>query len=288
MRRVQPFPAHHLRGGAVGQLMVPNPPSFHTVPMPAVNIPLKIVVVGDIHAKWGIVHKIMGYEFPHGGGLMLSVGDTYTYPKIPSSNRILFSPGNHENFPLLRKMHSQWGHNGQRYHPIFAGDVALAGGLAIAGMPGIFHEDFFDPRSNTPSKFFTRAMIRAMKQIDRGIDILLMHDAPSGIGFTKKGSEVGSRSLTGVLKHLNPQLAFFGHYHKGWQGHVNGTEVFGMEYPGRSYMVIERNPKRGKALRVIQKRAHPYPAKKNGGRVSLYGWQRDEPERWSRVVFEKG
>ncbi len=279
------LPPAHFRNIGFGQLIAASPPSFYTVPqIPSAPI-FKMVVVGDIHAGWKTVHEIISHEFPNGNGLLLSVGDTYTYPKLPAGCRMLFAPGNHENFDLLRMMHSQWGINGQRYHPLFAGDVALAGGLAIAGMPGIFHEDHFDTRENCPSKFFTRAMVRAMKQIDLGIDIMLMHEGPGGIGFTKKGTDVGSTSLTGVIEHLSPQLAFFGHYHKSWQTRLGETEIFGLEYPNRSYMVVEKNSDNGR-IKVVEKRSNIYPGKKKGAKVAEYGWQRGEPDRWTRVVFE--
>ncbi|MBI4411245.1 MAG: metallophosphoesterase [Deltaproteobacteria bacterium] len=206
----------------------------------------KLVVLGDIHGKWTKVQEILDLEFPDGNGIALSVGDLENYPLLSGGHRIYFISGNHENFSQVARM--RWAALSpfdENYSPIFAGDLLRLGGLTVAGIPGVYSPWFFDHPRYSPMKYFTPDDFRALEALRTPVDILLLHEAPHGVGFEKEGEDLGKPLLTGLVEFLKPRLVFFGHHHVGFRGSHGDTMIVGLEKAIQSYVVIKYDSERG-------------------------------------------
>lgn len=228
----------------------------------------RLICLGDVHGRWNRVQSILNHEFPHGNGVALSVGDFETFHVLSGQHSVHFVHGNHEDFDSLRELHSRRLQASQQYHPLFAGDTVRIGGLTIAGIPGIYDEISYDVAGDTPLIFYTRAMIENMLRLERSVDILLMHEPPSGAGFKWKGVDVGNPFLASVVTYLKPRLVLFGHFHGHFFGKMGQTFVVGLDYPHRGYVILEHDSSTDvlKATRIAA-RLHP------DGRGYKYDWQ---------------
>ncbi len=255
--------------------------AFDDAPILAEAQPIKLVALGDVHKKWGPVQQILDHEFPEGNGVALSVGDLISYPPLENGHRILFTHGNHENFGALETLHED--SRGQ-YQPIFAGQSLAIGGLTLAGIPGIFLQRFYDNPDLTSLKYFTRSQVETMRAMERSVDILLMHDAPSRVGFQKNGTARGDPLLTGIIEYLRPRLVLFGHHHQSFQGQLGETRIVGLDYPHRSYGVIEFDPK----TELLRMTRHNAKLEKGPGKMLVfhYAWQSDKNVGGSEVLFK--
>ncbi len=55
------------------------------------------------------------------------------------------------------------------------------------------------------------------KEVPAGIDILITHFPPYGIGdLTRSGSHLGSKDLLSALRRIKPKYHIFGHVHEGY------------------------------------------------------------------------
>jgi calcineurin-like phosphoesterase family protein len=204
--------------------------------------PVKIVALGDIHAKWPKVQSILKHEFPEGEGTVLSVGDLVSYPQLPQGIEFFFVHGNHENFKTVDALHRNGEPSLRNYHPIFAGDQVNLGGLTVAGLPGVFSDYYFLNPKEAPLGYWTPERVGAFGLLAHRVDILLMHEAPKDVGFTKDGEDLGNPLLTSLIEYLNPRLVFFGHHHQRFEGRLGETRIVGLDYPKRSYAVLEYDP----------------------------------------------
>jgi predicted phosphodiesterase len=229
-----------------------------------------VVLLGDVHGQWNRVQPILDREFPEGNGTALAVGDLVDYPPLENGHRIHFIPGNHEKFGLLEEARSGGSPLPSNYRPLFAGELRRVGGLSVAGLPGVHSPYFFD-RDDGPMKYFTRKDFDALAALQWPVDVLLLHDAPFGVGFKKGGKDVGDPLLTDVIRAVKPALVFFGHHHMPFAGELEGTAIVGLDYPKRSYIVLDR-ASGGSALRMAR-----HEAKLRNVRGSmeewLYDWQ---------------
>lgn len=238
----------------------------------AVQDGFKLVVVGDVHSKWGAVQDVMDHEFPKGNGSLLSTGDFITYPGIRNGHRVHFVHGNHDREQQLLALHSKKHEVGATYHPLFAGEIAKLGGLSIAGLPGVFAKTYFESSERPPLKYFTRHLVDVMLSMQRSIDILLMHDAPSGIGFPSEDSPMGDPFQRSIVEHLKPRVVIFGHHHMPFLGNIGATKIIGMDYPHRSYLTLEFDPRTEK-ITVQRHIAKIGEEKKAKGKGYQYPWQ---------------
>jgi len=165
------------------------------------------------------------------------------HPNLSSWGQIMWRRGTKEG----RLERSQYGN----YHPIFSGETIMLGGLRIAGIPGVFSEHLHEQSANAPLKYFTAEDVLAMMSLPKNIDILMMHDAPSGIGLTDGDREMGSPILRSIVEYLKPRLVLFGHHHRFHFGRIGETRVIGLDYPHRSYLTIDFNPK-SESMRIMK------------------------------------
>jgi predicted phosphodiesterase len=163
-----------------------------------------------------------------------------------------FIKGNHEDFEWLERQQSREILPGLTYLP--NGRILDIGGVIVGGIGGCFGPSNYDRPSQDlrgiARRHFTRDEVEAVCQ-QRGIDILLLHDAPGGVEFAKSHPFHGERRYTSnasglrtaVLK-VKPQICFFGHHHVRLDADVDGVRCVGLNaisYPGSLVaMTIER------------------------------------------------
>ncbi|MBT3182741.1 MAG: hypothetical protein HN337_09585 [Deltaproteobacteria bacterium] len=160
------------------------------------------------------------------------------HPNIKSWKDVIWKSGVKTGTPYK----SEW----QSYNAIMAGEVVQVGGLRIAGIPGAYSKEYYDNPDEAPPCYFTKAHVEAMLGLKDGVDVLLMHQAPAGAGFRKNGFDPGNHFLTGLIDYLHPRLVLFGHHHVPFRGIFQEAEIVGLDYPHRSYAVIEHTPSTGK------------------------------------------
>lgn len=193
---------------------------------------MKIVVYGDIHGRWTKVNNIARHENAPG----ISTGDlgNYNYgEKFP----LWFTPGNHDSEKAVSDFLAEKGN----IRPIEAGKFyCLEDGAKFAGLPGIFSEFMFNNTNlpNRPRKYFSRKDIEAMQNLN-GIDILIFHEAPCGIGLKKNNQELGSEIVRELIAKIQPKIAFCGHHHLLHASNIGNTKVFCLPQPNRAYMILE-------------------------------------------------
>lgn len=225
------------------------------------NASSRIVLLGDVHGQWNRVQPIMDHEFPDGNGTALCVGDLVEYPRLNRGHHVYFTPGNHENFGLLERVRAGREALPCNYTPLFTGDVVEIAGLTVAGFHGVFSQHFADQRGEIPLKYFSREGAEKMRALPRP-DILLMHEAPHGVGFRKNGEDYGRPLLTGLVSALAPTLTLFGHHHMTFEGLLGDSVILGLDYPRRSYGVLEYDAKH-RVLRLFRRHAEIFRFSKN-------------------------
>lgn len=162
-----------------------------------------------------VVPRLQETGLTHAGGLdprpdvVLAAGDLpWDYLEALAANigvPTVFVPGNHD--PAI----------GSRPAPrgvVNADDrVVLAGGLRIAGLGGCVRYN------DGPHQYTQRQYARRVRRLSRrarrggGIDVLLTHAPPRGLGDQDDPSHVGVEALHDLLRDLTPRFHVHGHIH---------------------------------------------------------------------------
>lgn len=128
---------------------------------------------------------------------------------------VVFVPGNHDPEIAAR---SAWGGpvlDGARPHGAVNADVRVveAAGLRIAGLGGSVRYN------RGPHQYTQREYVRRARRLARrarragGVDILLSHAPPRGLGDEDDGPHVGVESMHDLLADLEPRWHVHGHIH---------------------------------------------------------------------------
>lgn len=196
----------------------------------------KLLILGDIHGKWEKVNRIINHEI-NGNGLALSTGDLGNYKFEPNGNKTLFfCYGNHESFYYIDNLLKSKEGNLQTR---IAGEIFKLNGIKISTFPGVYSERFYENGEKT--KYFSKKDLDKVLTIREPIDILIMHEAPFGIGVIKNGKDLGKTQINQVINHLKPKIAFFGHHHFYFEGEYNGIPIIGLDQPHHSYVLLNTN-----------------------------------------------
>lgn len=150
-----------------------------------------------------------------------------------ASHPTVFVRGNHEDFDFLYQF-SEGGFV-DPYESIYYLSSFHAfqldsedGGLVVAGLGGI------SPRGEWERgrRYFSDFECDALLKLSPGsVDILLTHDAPEGYGLRHR-SGTGAVEISLIIEHLQPRLAFFGHYgYPPAPFHLGETLCVGMNNP---------------------------------------------------------
>lgn len=198
---------------------------------------MKLILLGDIHGKWGPVQRIAEHERSEASAI-LCVGDLCNYSfDFLQDKSFVFVWGNHDSEGFLREQTGKQ-NLGDSVYALAPGDVyTLANGTRIAGLSGVYSEHFFGA-ADRPLKYYGKEDVEKMKAI-QGVDILLTHEAPAGIGLEKEGRDIGRPEITDVIAAMQPRLAVFGHHHIYHEGQIGATRVIGLQQPKHSYVLLD-------------------------------------------------
>lgn len=132
----------------------------------------------------------------------------------------LFVRGNHEDFSLLPESGAGYVGAALGLYHIYRSPVRVIAGsheITVAGVGGIARRGKHAPSelddSPAPGKHITQTEVDALMGLSPGsVDILIAHDGPAGMAlrFTEGA---GSKTITALIRHLQPKLMFHGHYH---------------------------------------------------------------------------
>ena len=136
------------------------------------------------------------------------------FQKLDPLLRLYFIAGNHEDHELLqqyrRSRDSAWPVDD--FHRLWCIDdgctVSLSSGLMVAGLWGIDGDAPKARRIRTPRVQIDPAAAERLEAGPR-FDVLLTHESPRDAIWM----ESGSLEISSVIAQIQPQLAFFGHYH---------------------------------------------------------------------------
>lgn len=198
---------------------------------------MKLILLGDIHSKWGPVQRIAEHERSEDSAI-LCVGDLCNYQfDVLQGQRFVFVWGNHDSERFLREQTTKQ-KAGDSVYALTPGDVyTLADGTRVAGLSGVYSDHFFG-EADRPLKYYGAEDVEKMKAI-QGVDILLTHEAPAGIGLEKEGRDIGRQEIADIIVAMQPRLAVFGHHHIYHEGQIGATRVIGLEQPKNSYVLLD-------------------------------------------------
>ncbi len=130
--------------------------------------------------------------------------------------------------------------------------IVSAAGLRIAGLGGSIRynggpNQWTQNQQRRRARSLTRtaAWAEKVRKDQRGIDILLTHSPPLGLGDDTDPAHIGFACLDGVVKSLRPQLLLHGHIHP------HGRTPADLELHGSAvintvgYTLLEIEPGRG-------------------------------------------
>lgn len=160
--------------------------------------------------------------------------------------KTLFIKGNHEDFVWLDEQPGPevlpglfYLQNGARFD-IDDGDGTET--LTVGGLGGCFGPSDYERRSRDlqgyRKRHYTRDEIDALIG-GRRVDVLLVHDAPTGVVFERHRRGAGwaseSEGLDDLVRGARPQVCLFGHHHTRLDAEIDGVPCMGINkapHPG--------------------------------------------------------
>ena len=208
-------------------------------------------VLGDIHGDFDSVRRII--EHQPDVPFWLCVGDVadddgrYEAFERP----IYWIKGNNENFDAIARRDFP-----SSLHFLDNGQLAVIGGLRVAGLGGTFAPTWFDtasrdlphPVKGTPRataladkrRHFVREEVEQIKALG-GIDVLLTHEAARPYRVRGKGPDAGKTPINEVLAEAQPRLHLFGHHHEFTDQVRQGVRSIGLDLVSRSYLLADES-----------------------------------------------
>ena len=152
-----------------------------------------LVFAGDLAAR-GTLAELAAFDaylgrLPHPQIIVIAGNRDYFFARRPEESRRLLS------------------------HAVYLQDEETTlGGLRIFGSP--WQPPFMDTAFNLPRGAPLREKWSAVPE---GIDVLVTHTPPSGIGDrTRSGLSVGCSDLLVAVRRIRPRLHVFGHVHEAY------------------------------------------------------------------------
>jgi len=205
----------------------------------------KVLVVGDLHGDWTALNRLIVRRRPD---LVLQCGDFGWWPnpdnpakalehiKPVNCQGIYWCDGNHERHPSLLQ-DGQIHPLGNRVYFCSRGStLTLPDGRIVLFAGGASSRDQFirTPGHDWfPEENISQADLDRMLQHDR-VDIVVSHTCPAGFDIRMKGgrdSDANRTALQIVLEQYEPELWFFGHWHRWDHGQAGRTRWYGLDYP---------------------------------------------------------
>jgi predicted phosphodiesterase len=226
-----------------------------------------ICAAGDIHGSMNLLYEDV-FTFENALGVrfewVLHVGDLGVWPdpaRIDRATRkhdgagdfstwlsnrcavprqTIFIKGNHEDFDWLDSQHDPEVLPGLFY--LRNGSVmslrSESNPIRVAGLGGCYGPSDYERQSSTlqgrEKRHYTRDEIASFRNTPQ-IDILLLHDAPTGVQF-RDGATGGwvskAAGLDQLVASVKPQVCFFGHHHVRVDAEVGGVRCIGLNKAG--------------------------------------------------------
>lgn len=153
--------------------------------------------------------------------------------------KTLFIKGNHEDFEWLEEQRGvvpevlpglHYLPNGRKMEISNGRESVRVGGLGGCYAPTSFERT--TPLEGRARSHYTRGEIETLGK--RGVDVLLMHDAPAGVRFAGRGGYVsGAAGLGELVAAVRPKVCFFGHHHQRVDAEISGVRCIGLNVVGR-------------------------------------------------------
>ncbi len=202
---------------------------------------MRIVVIGDIHGKIGMVQRIMeelpGTEYD----MVVSQGDftdmfdvTQDFTQIEIADVViqkllipgkplLCVPGNHDPYEIVDLF--------ENYGVNLHNKVKKRGKVSFVGWGGA--DTPFNTHFEPTEEETEEAVEKLLKKVS-GEWIFVTHAPPRGTILDKVGGKhVGSRAIMKLIKENKPKLAITAHIHENsGEFDIGDTKVF---YPGPAY-----------------------------------------------------
>jgi len=173
----------------------------------------------------------------------------YIVGKKEASHLTLFVRGNHEDFNFLMGAGNTHIDPSGSIRHLSSGEVfVIEKGkeiVKVSGLGGILNRE--GSAKENGKKYFTDKECDHLLRLEKGsVDILLFHEAPKGYG-ARGLSDTGADEVTLLIEHLQPHLAFYGHYgYPPEPFHIEKTLCVGMNNPDAL-----RLPNRDGAMGII-------------------------------------
>ncbi len=203
---------------------------------------MRILVIADIHGKYGILQKIMENVAGESFDIIISQGDfTDMFDITPEftqleladiilqkllipKKKVLCVPGNHDPFEILDMF--------DEYKINIHHKIRNEGGLSFIGWGGAYtpFNTHFEPSEEETEE----ALSGLLKDI-KGKWVLITHAPPKDttLDMVDAKKHVGSAAIRKIIRERKPVLALSAHIHEN-----SGTEKMGkttLFYPGPAY-----------------------------------------------------
>jgi Icc-related predicted phosphoesterase len=175
---------------------------------------MRIILISDTHGR----HEQI--KIPE-GDLLIHAGDITRRgqnEELPPFNDFLGRLPHPKKIIIAGNRDSCFERDPQRCRALLTSALYLQdesveiGGFRIYGSP--WQPPFLDMAFNLPRG---EPLRRKWALIPEGIDILITHTPPYGIGDrTMRGESVGDRDLLDAVQRIRPKLHVFGHIHEGY------------------------------------------------------------------------
>jgi predicted phosphodiesterase len=199
--------------------------------------------IGDVHGNFDLLFERMEQHKEIDSWVQVGDfgGETKSYKAPPKP--LYFISGNHENWDEIEKMDKGFD---QLFHIENGGfvDVGLEG-IRILGFGGNYSPAYYNKkrialfgerRRHFVEEDFNKA-IELPSHLDRGIDIIISHEAPSP--YMKGTRNMGQPLINELLRVIKPKLYFFGHHHYDSISEYEGIPSVGLGFGFKTYIQFD-------------------------------------------------
>lgn len=211
-----------------------------------------ILLVGDIHARYGIVDDQVAHAQDELGvrvDQVLVLGDFGVFaPELHRHFRrdgrrfarpVAFIEGNHEDFVAFDRLVRDYADVFTHLPRASVQRLGAWNWLCIGGAR--YMDAWSTPRG---SEISDQDIDACLEHAPGSVDVVISHDCPTGIGVTSAAvlahlGQPGVAGLTRVAGHLNPRWWFFGHHHRWHESDHNGTHYCGLPQSWEGYVLVD-------------------------------------------------
>lgn len=208
---------------------------------------MKVLITGDIHNEFGRLNKLISRRKPD---LIICCGDFGYWPgikgcmplskiKLQGCDKLLWCDGNHEHHWELKLRTTDELEPGIIYMPR-GSTYTLPDGRTIMFMGGAHSIDRASRKIGIdwfPDEIITQSDMYDLPDVN--VDIFISHTCPMELVptlvkyYSGKDLEPSNLALSNLWEMYEPDLWYFGHWHKYLEGELYGkTKWMSLSYPG--------------------------------------------------------